>query len=331
MGRKKQKKRKRNTSNSSVENEVDNEVCVSCKKVVEEEAVECYWCSNWQHIQCAKVSKSHYDMLNTCPDQIVFFCSVCIAKLPTALEKSSGSKDSRSAMDKQIEALQSQLTDLAAKVNDQATKVHEQINSRFLQFENKVSAKFLNSNSVTHSLPTAHEPRGSVTAVSPSQIIKEYKDRESRKFNVIVHNVPESESTESSACVTHDTNIVGDIANKIGIESIDIATTMRLGEKIEGRSRLLKVHLRNLQHKRLLLSNAKKLKGLSGDLQKVYITPDLSRKDRQENKLLREELFRRRSNGELGLIIRRGQIVFESQPTNSSMDITQAAADQQHA
>jgi len=48
---------------------------------------------------------------------------------------------------------------------------------------------------------------------------------------------------------------------------------MRLGGKIEGRSRLLKVHLRNLQHKRLLLSNAKKLKGLSGDLQKVHFTP----------------------------------------------------------
>jgi len=70
------------------------------------------------------------------------------------------------------------------------------------------------------------------------------------------------------------------------------------------------------------------LKGWSGDFQKVYITPDLSRKDRQENKLLREELLRCRSSGELGLIIHRGQIAFESQPANSSMDTTQAAADQ---
>ena len=92
-------------------------------------------------------------------------------------------------MDKQIEALQSQLTDLVAKMNDQATKVHEQINSHFLQLENKVSAKFLNSNSVTQSLPTTHEPCGSVTAISPSQIIKEYKDRESRKFNMLSYTM----------------------------------------------------------------------------------------------------------------------------------------------
>jgi len=68
------------------------------------------------------------------------------------------------------------------------------------------------------------------------------------------------------------------------------------------------------------------LKGLSRDFKKVYITPDLSRKGRQENKLLRDELLRCRSSGELGLIIRRGQIVFKSQPAKSSMDTTQAAA-----
>ena len=46
-GQEEAKKRKRNTSNSSVE----NEVYVSCTEVVEDDAVECYWCSNWQHIK----------------------------------------------------------------------------------------------------------------------------------------------------------------------------------------------------------------------------------------------------------------------------------------
>ena len=49
MGRKKQKKRKCYASTSSVENEVENENCVSCKEAIENDAVECYWCSNWQH------------------------------------------------------------------------------------------------------------------------------------------------------------------------------------------------------------------------------------------------------------------------------------------
>ena len=72
------------------------------------------------------------------------------------------------------------------------------------------------------------------------------------------------------------------------------------------------------------------MKGLSGVHQNIYITPDLSLKERQDNKLLREELLRRERNGESELIMRRGQIVSKTPPVNSSMDATQAEADQQH-
>ena len=124
------------------------------------------------------------------------------------------------------------------------------------------------------------------------------------------------------------TPAVADIADKIGIGSVDVPSTVRLGKIIEGRSQLLKVHLCNLQHKSLLLSNAKTLKGLSGVHQKIYITPDFSLKERQDNKLLLEELLRRKRNGKSELIIRRGQIVSKTLPVNSSMDTTQAVADQ---
>lgn len=74
MGKKQQKKRSRIQSTSSLE----GEICVTCNKVAEDEAVECQWCAKWQHIKCANLSKSEYDLLSNCSDQIVFFCSVCI-------------------------------------------------------------------------------------------------------------------------------------------------------------------------------------------------------------------------------------------------------------
>ena len=83
--------------------------------------------------------------------QIVFFCCVCIVKLPTVLEKFNGSKDTQSTVDEQIKVLQTQLTDLAAKINDQ-------IDSRFQQLERKITTNLPSSNSVTQSLPSAHEP-----------------------------------------------------------------------------------------------------------------------------------------------------------------------------
>jgi len=71
-------------------------------------------------------------------------------------------------------------------------------------------------------MPSTRESNGTVTAISASQVIKEYKDRESCKLNV-----PESESIDSSSRITPDTNIVADIADN---GSVDVSTTMDLGE-----------------------------------------------------------------------------------------------------
>ena len=71
----------------------------------------------------------------------------------------------------------------------------------------------------------------------------------------------------------------------------------------------------------------------SGTFQKVYVTPDLSLNERQENKRLRDELFQRKKDGKKDLIIRRGKIVkkitsAEPAPTCApAMDTTQSAAD----
>ena len=57
-----------------------------------------------------------------------------------------------------------------------------------------------------------------------------------------------------SHLITHNSNTIANIANKIGIGLDDASTNMHLEEKLQ----FLKIHFRNLQHKRLLLLNAKK-------------------------------------------------------------------------
>jgi len=159
-----------------------------------------------------------------------------------------------------------------------------------------------------------------------THVIDEYRDRESHKLNVIVHNVPESTATELSVRITYDTKSVADIAKSIDAGPVEI---IRLGRKLEGRSRLMKVTLGNLNQKRKILSNAKKLRE-SASFQKVYITPDLSLNERHDNKHLRDEL-QRKKNGEKDIIIRRGKIVKKANSVelylpSADMDTTQSAA-----
>ena len=118
--------------------------------------------------------------------------------------------------------------------------------------------------------------------------INEYGDWKSWKLNLILYNVPESQSGDTSVRKTHDTKFISDIANKTEAGKIDVTNITQLGKKDKDKHRLMKVQVANLSQKRKLLVNAKKLKQCSGDFQNIYLSPDLSYNERQAtcNKLL---------------------------------------------
>ena len=67
--------------------------------------------------------------------------------------------------------------------------------------------------------------------------------------------------------------------------------------------------LANIQTKREILRNAKKLRTSDSEiLKKIFINPDLTTAQKAIDKKLREDMWKRRENGE-NVIIHRGQIV----------------------
>ena len=61
-------------------------LCVSCnKKADESDAIECQWCSRWEHKVCAKISSEQYLLLDSTPLNIMFICSSCASRVPQAL------------------------------------------------------------------------------------------------------------------------------------------------------------------------------------------------------------------------------------------------------
>ena len=234
---------------------------------------------------------------------------------------SNTTQDAQLAIGQQIEVLHNQLTGLMTKVNDH-------INLRFQQFEEKLSNSSANNESI-NPIPSQAYP---ITESVATRVIDEYRDRENHQLNIIIHKVPESVATESAARIAHNTKYVTDIANIIDAGPVEILNITCLGKKLDDKPRLLKVQLRTLQQKHRILLYAKKLRETSGTFQRVYVTPDLSLNERQENKRLHDELFQRKNAGEKDLIIRRGKIVKKIttvEPKSSSapaMDTTQSVA-----
>ena len=225
----------------------EGDFCVPCSESVDGEAVECQWCAKWEHMKHANMSKPEYDILSNCTPQIVFFCSLCISKLPSVLDQSSNVN-----FDRKIETLQTQVTDLVTKVN-------EQINNRLQQLEEKLTSTTSTSQNVSTSCSSTDES----TETLASQVIDEYRDRESCKLNVILHYVPESTSTDVSERISHDIDAVLDVTSKIGVGPVELSSVACLGKKLDDKHRLMKVRFSSMQQKHRVLANAKKLRSLS--------------------------------------------------------------------
>ena len=89
---------------------------------------------------------------------------------------------------------------------------------------------------------------------------------------------------------------------------VTASKSFRVGKQHTDRPRLLIITLHNPLCKQDVLRGAPQLRNHS-EYKNVYITPDLTQKERETNRKLREELATRRRNGETNLYIRGGRIV----------------------
>ena len=122
------------------------------------------------------------------------------------------------------------------------------------------------------------------------------------------HNVPEPEADSLADKVAADIKIVTDITKSEFKLNIRATRVIRIGKRQPDKPRLLLITLQHEEMKRDVLKCAKDLRG-SKDWGKIYFYPDLTPKERQAGKELRDELKRRRDQGETNIIIRGGRIV----------------------
>ena len=122
-----------------------------------------------------------------------------------------------------------------------------------------------------------------------TKIVDDYRDKERRKWNVIVFNVPESKSADISQRKTEDIEFFNSLVEDVGIAPVDIADVTCLGAKVANKFHPFRVQFNNLSHRRSVLRNARKLRDSSSRLFKknyqsrsfLEINPDLSWKERQ--------------------------------------------------
>ena len=139
-------------------------------------------------------------------------------------------------------------------------------------------------------------------------VFDEFLDKEKRKLNVVLHNVPESQGESFSERTEQDKMKFIEVIRDGMRLNVKVTKAFRVGKSTPEKPRLLIVGLENAEVKIEVLKLASQLRETE-KWHDIYITPDLTWKEREEGRRLREELRRRTSAGETNLVIRRGRII----------------------
>lgn len=329
------------------------DICKHCNKKCtlkgkNSEAVQCDVCFVWVHASCEGFTKDQYktfsDLSKFFPN-IAYCCKLngCLTRLNQLITSNNESEspveinevlgdlkknysqinETIAALSKNIDSLFSNNTELDNKVNTLSKSIES--NNTHLDYKVNTLSKSIES-SLSQPKPPAWEFPATFTPSSVAiNVADELSERNKRKCNVVVHNLPEP----STATNDTDINCFADICRgELGIE-LNITKSIRLGQKVNSKPRSVLVKLNNEASRNKLLSLAPKLR-FSSTWYQLYIQPDMTPTEREAYRKLQEELKRRKNMGETNLIIRNGKIIQYMQKkfrtrvlTNSSSTVTE--------
>ena len=228
--------------------------------------------------------------------------------------------DKLNSIEQRMESLESTIKDIANLQNRSMNKTEDitekivKSNTTFMEtYADKVKELNNVSNTIKEVIQESTQPELS----KPNTIIdsiKEYNERENRKNNLVMYGLPES---------GHLPTQIKGICYELKVKGLEIIETKRLGNtsnQTTNKPRPLLIKFKTIEQKRELLSKAKHLRQ-SKVYKSIFISPDLTLQERNENKKLIDELRQRKANGETGLVIRRGEIIRRQVPAETTQRI----------
>lgn len=240
-------------------------------------AVQCSICNRWYHYECANINEEMYKLIAATVASNKNHCWCC-----------DYCQGAISAINKRVIAMEVRFKEVEDKLSTNTDKI-DNVDSRVTTLEDEVK-DLKDGNAVN-------------TAVKHSQdtIFKELSDRESRKCNLVIHQIPEAPADMSrDDKITYDKTEIKKILSLCGLNVADddVKFHRRLGEPNRNTDQDLRPVLVGFREEKLknnVLTNASKLKESSRS--EVQIGPDLTKQQRLEEKNLRDE--RDRLNAEM--------------------------------
>jgi len=304
----------------SVLSNLSGDICGHCNKQCTEvgeqgQAIQCDICDVWVHAVCDGISEDQYQNLMSLTsdvENLAYLCKLnsCQARLKQMIFETVKANNARGELESRLEKVEAKLDKIVQEVGsrlDNQNKTIESIPNSASAVEvklNKVVQTKLDSHCKTiEAIPVKVPDLATTIASVTSSLTIEQREKEKRQLNLIIHNVPESKSSDPLTKKKEDTDFVQQIFSDVLNTPATVTNTIRLGKK-DSCMRLLKITLESLDQKKVILRNKFKLRK-EDNSEHICITPDLTPSEQRENKALRAQL----TQGAKKYRIKNGQIV----------------------
>lgn len=230
--------------------------------------------------------------------------SVSMPNTPTRNTR-SGSNSSNITLADIKTLMESNKKEMLSKLGGEIGDLKEMVGSlleRVKELEN-------NNNLLELKVQRLEYERDNAVREAISASLSEFEDIDRRRKNVIIFGVPEIDNVSAETAREEERRKLKEICDHVDADSNDILTCFRIGGRGQ-KPRPLKLKMKSQDSKEKMLLNARQLRTFRrvGWNERIFIKPDMTRRQQESMKLLRAELKTRNSNGE-DLIIRDGKLI----------------------
>lgn len=269
----------------SERNDDENCECGKCGKIVKEsdKAFKCDACNIWSHIKCINVTNDMYAAAKKNQDVgIKWFCNNCDKVVSKFLK---GMFEIQERQNKLEDDMKQVLIELAG-IKGSTTGNNISSFAQIMKEESQLATCSVGDRQIDRNMQMQ---------------ITEALEREKRKNNLVLMGIPEQQDD----LVGHIEKIIKESTGGTAIFEI----VGRIGKsELKDKTRPLRILMEDPIARRKILRGASSLKGKK-DFDKVYIVPDHTRKQQEQDKLLRDKVKQFREEGKTGVKISKGEVV----------------------
>ena len=243
--------------------------CTGCKSS-NERTIQCEVCSADYCMGCAQLPKKQFKLLKKCASAH-WYCPSCE---PNAVKSIKADH----AVEERCKALLARIAKMEGELKTRVTRD---------EVKDLIAEHFTGKQTESGTLKSNMHEDVSTTIENHST---EQEMKETRKLNIIIHNIPEGPITDSESQEEKETDkeYLTGLASVLEIPDAEISKSVRLGKVPENQSnpRPMKISFSSGKSKKVFMSKLGKLAFAPDKFKKVSVCHDMTQEEREQNRKL---------------------------------------------